>query len=425
LFGRLRWLAVVLPALVVALIELLSDTALDQALPFPWDTILVTFVVVVLASAFSLVAFRRIDALAASLAARNAELERRNATVRALNQVGLAISAISGLDRILQAVVDQARDLLDADGAVLLVDAGSSDRVARATSGLDVAATQPAPGASRLEVPLQRGGTTFGSLVVGSGGARSYGADDVETLGSLASQAAIAIENARLQERLREVAVIEERTRIAREMHDGLAQVLAYVNTKSQAVEGLLEAERIPEARTQLGQLAAAARSIYVDVREAILGLRSAIDPGTGLAAAIEQYAARFAEASKLAVDVKASAAARSVDLPDAAADHAFRVVQESLTNVRKHAAARRVSIRLDAEASRLVVRVIDDGQGMPGASAPPTDWPHYGMAAMKERAAAAGGVISWTPREPHGTEVRLEVPTSTALGTAVGAGAA
>ena len=117
MFGRLRWLAIVVPGLVVAVMELLSDTALDEALPFPMDTIVVTTVVIVLSFVFSYLAFRRIDALAVALASRNAELERRNATVRAINQVNLAISAISGLDRILQAVVDQARNLLDADGA--------------------------------------------------------------------------------------------------------------------------------------------------------------------------------------------------------------------------------------------------------------------------------------------------------------------
>ena len=411
MFGHLRWLAVVLPALVVAVIELLSDTALDKLLPFPVDTILVVVVVVAIAFAFSYVAFRRIDNLALALAARNAELERRNATVRALNQVNLAVAAISGVDRILQEVVDQARDLLKADGAVLSVDAGTGERLVRAASGIDVPARQPSAGASRLEVPLQRGGVTFGSLVVGSGGARSYDANDLETLGSLASQAAIAIENARLQERLREVAVIEERTRIAREMHDGLAQVLAYVNTKSQAVEGLLESGRVPEARTQLTQLAAAARSIYVDVREAILGLRSAIDPGTGLVAAIEEYAARFAEASRLVVEVRASPAARTVDLPEPAAGHAFRVVQESLTNVRKHAAARRILIDLGIEASTLVLRIRDDGVGIESGLDHPTDWPHYGMPAMRERAGAAGGTITWSSLQPHGTEVRLDVP--------------
>jgi signal transduction histidine kinase len=427
MFGRLRWLAIVLPGLAVGAIELWSDTALDELLPFPLDTLLVVGIVVALAAAFSFLGFRRIDSLAGALAARNEELERRNATVRALNQVSLAITAISGLDRILQAVVDQARQLLAADRAVLMVDSGTGDRVVRAASESGPH-TQPGRmgDASRLEVPLQRGAVTLGSLVVESESARSYDADDLETLGSLASQAAIAIENARLQERLREVAVIEERTRIAREMHDGLAQVLAYVNTKSQAVEGLLDSDRVPEARTQLKQLAAAARSIYIDVREAILGLRSAIDPGTGLVAAIEEYAARFAEASKLAVDVRASPGARSVELSEAAADHAFRVVQESLTNVRKHAAAHRATIDLGVEASTLVLRVIDDGVGMAPAVDRATDWPHYGLTAMRERASAAGGTITLRSLEPHGTEVRLDVPLQPSLdGSSVAAAAA
>ena len=122
--------------------------------------------------------------------------------------------------------------------------------------------------------------------MVGSGRARGFEVDEVETLSSLANQAAIAIENARLQARLRELAVDAERERIAREMHDGLAQVLGYVNTKSQAIEELLVAGRTIEARGLLAELAAAARSIYVDVREAILGLRSPVAPGVGLVAA-------------------------------------------------------------------------------------------------------------------------------------------
>ena len=93
---------------------------------------------------------------------------------------------------------------------------------------------------ARLEAPLQRAGETIGLLMVGSMVERAFEIDEVETLSSLANQAAIAIENARLQARLRELAVVAERERIAREMHDGLAQVLGYVNTKSQAIEELL-----------------------------------------------------------------------------------------------------------------------------------------------------------------------------------------
>jgi signal transduction histidine kinase len=410
---RLRWRAILLPALAVGLIELVSDTALDEQLQFPLDTALVVLIVGVLAYIFSSLTFRRIDSLASQLELRNAELERRNATVRALHSVSVAITAIAELDRILQAVVDQARGLIGADGAVLQLDAGAGEATIRAESGdADVVgASAPGPEGSRFEVPLQRGGRTIGSLVVGSRGGRSYSADEVETLSSLANQAAIAVENAHLQERLRELAVAEERERIAREMHDGLAQVLGYVNTKSLAVEHLLEGNRVEEARAQLGQLAAAARSIYVDVREAILGLRSAIDPATGLVPAIEEYAGRFAEASKLVVEVRAAAEARVATLPDATQGHVFRVVQESLTNVRKHAAAGRVSIGLEVVRDMLVVRVIDDGSGMAPTTKVATDWPHYGLAAMNERAAAVGGTIEWLSAPDGGTVVRLQVP--------------
>jgi nitrate/nitrite-specific signal transduction histidine kinase len=431
MFERIRWLTILLPGLTVGAIELISDTALDQALPFPWDTLMVVAVVIALSFVFSRLAFGRIDALAGELARQNAELQRRNATVRALHRVSVAITGISDLERILGTVVDQARELLGADGAALLLDSGAGELAVRARSGepgvLDIpgrpaligTATTGSVEGARLEAPLQRGGETIGSLVVGSWIARSYSADELETLASLANQAAIAVENARLQDRLRELAVAEERERIAREMHDGLAQVLGYVNTKSQAVEQLLEDDRVADARAQLHQLASAARSIYVDVREAILGLRSAIDPATGLVPAIEAYARRFAEASKLVVDVRATAAARAVILPPAAQGHLFRVVQESLTNVRKHAEARRARVQLEVESSNLVLSVADDGRGMAPVADRATDWPHYGLAAMRERASAIGGAIDWSRAPEGGTLVRLVVPVPAAVPSA------
>jgi signal transduction histidine kinase len=131
----------------------------------------------------------------------------------------------------------------------------------------------------------------------------------VETLSALATQAGLALEAARLQNELQVLAIQGERERIAREMHDGLAQVLGYVNTKSQAVEEMLAAGRVDEARRLLAELAAAARSVYVDVREAILSLSDAGAFRSGLAAALEEYAALYAESSKLAVHFHTSPA--------------------------------------------------------------------------------------------------------------------
>ena len=151
-------------------------------------------------------------------------------------------------------------------------------------------------------------------------------------------------------------------------MHDGLAQVLGYVNTKSQAIEELLLAGRTDEARGLLAELAAAARSIYVDVREAILGLRSPVVPGVGLIAAVEEYADRFAEASKIVVRVEASADARHLDLGPEVQAQVFRIVQEALTNVRKHSGARRADIAFEVEDGRLEVVIADTGHGFESA---------------------------------------------------------
>jgi signal transduction histidine kinase len=264
-----------------------------------------------------------------------------------------------------------------------------------------------------LAAPIQRGAASIGTLVVGARTPRAYGVSAVETMASLASQAAIAIENDRLMGQLRELAVRGERERIAREMHDGLAQVLGYVNTKSQAVEELLAAGRIDAARNQLRELAAAARSVYVDVREAILGLTSPIAPERGLVGAVEEYARRFSEASKLVVMVDASDATNDVRLTPEVQAQTFRILQEALTNVRKHAAAHRVRVSLDVADDQLRVRVDDDGRGMSEAD-DVGGWPRYGLTSMRERAAGMGGSIELMP-QPHGTRVELRVPLATA----------
>jgi signal transduction histidine kinase len=415
---------VVLSIAAIALIEILSDSVLDQALPFPWDTLTVIAVVAVLGVIGARLAFRSIDRLALTLRERNAALEASDASARALHRVSMSLSTLTDLNDILRAVVEQARLLLDADIALLiLVRPDATLRLAASSGPVDAFSPEGRLTGSdfrrfvradmlrgHLAAPLRRGGREIGTLAVGSRGGRAYTVDAVETLESLASQAAIAIENDRLAAELREMAVRGERERIAREMHDGLAQVLGYVNTKSQAVEELLAAGRTEAARGQLSQLAAAARSVYVDVREAILGLTSPIPAQGGLVGAIEEYARRFSDASKLATSVEASPAARRTRLSPEAQAGAFRIVQEALTNIRKHAAAHRALIHVDTDARVLRIFVEDDGRGFDPGSADERGWPHFGLQAMHERAAALGGTLVMQNRDP-GTRLELRVP--------------
>lgn len=218
-------------------------------------------------------------------------------------------------------------------------------------------------------------------------------------------------ENARLQQQLSDLAVRGERERIAREMHDGLAQVLGYVNTKAQAVEELLTVGEVAPARRQLSELAGAARSVYVDTRAAILGLTEAVPLDRGIAAALADYGTRFAEISKMAVTVDASPAARELRLAPEVEGHVVRIAQEALTNVRKHAAARRASVRLDVGGGQLTLAVEDDGEGFDPATAAASDWPQYGMRSIRERASAIEGAAEWSSRPGAGTVFRLRLP--------------
>lgn len=179
-------------------------------------------------------------------------------------------------------------------------------------------------------------------------------------------------ENARLQERLLSVAVLEERERIAREMHDHVGQVLGYVNTKAQAVRALVEAGRLDDARRHLSQLEEAARQVYADLREAILSLRITPAPDRGLRQALEEYVRRFGEMSGLPVHLALDAADALDGLPAAVQLHLIRIVQEALTNVRKHARAGRAWVHCARDGDDLVVRVSDDGVGFDPGAAPP-----------------------------------------------------
>ena len=430
-----RLLVVAAAVVLVGTGEALSDTAFDAFLPFPFHTLLVLAVVAAVVGTGAWYAFRQIDRLNGDLRERNEVLESRNAVLRAVYDISLAVAGQADPDQTIAAIVDHARSLLRVDAALLALDGPAGElrlRAARAVPGVLVGDEPMAGGVMapteddlgcylrpgyeiRLSTPVSHGDKRVGmiGIAVPQGLHRRFGAADVETLAALATQAGLALEAARLQSQLKMLAVQGERERIAREMHDGLAQVLGYVNTKSQAVEELLAAGRVAEARRQLAELASAARSVYVDVREAILSLSTPVLPDRGVAAALEEYAALFAESSKLAVQFHATPEAVRAQLSAAAQAEVFSIAREALTNVRKHARAHRVGLDLVLTVDELVLRVDDDGTGFEAEllTIGPERWPHFGLAGMRERAESVGGSIAWHSRPGVGTQVELHVP--------------
>ena len=362
MFTRLQWLSVLATVAVVAAIEVVSDTILDEEMPFPVDAFVVALVVFVTSATLSWLAFREINRLTGMLERRNRELALRTATARGLQEVAVAVAAGSDLQPTLRdgrrsragtawAPTSRCLTWRFREPAACGFDRPTSEPFPPGADGSDDSTFAVEGLTSTISSPIRVGVETVGELAAATRTGRTFDVDDVEAISALAGMAGVAIRNHELRGTMRELAVRGERERIAREMHDGLAQVLAYVSAKSAVADELLATGRVPEARAQLADLGAAARSTYVDVREAILGLTTPVDAEHGLAGAIEEYGARFAGASKLAVTVDATPAARTAHLSAGAEAQAFRIVQEALTNVRKHAEASRVSVTLEVVA--------------------------------------------------------------------------
>ena len=417
---------------VVGGIEIVVDSSLDAVLAWPWKTAVVTLVMGLVAGAAVWFAAGQIDRLRADLTERNATLQSRNETLRAVYDISLAVSGQADPDRTISAIVEHARRLLGVEGAVLALDTPNGFlrlRAASAAEGVleplkdgEVPPTYDdldcflAEGYEiRATAPVKHGERRLGTLalVCGRKSRRGFETAEVEAFSALATQVGLAIEAARIQDELQELAVQRERERIARDMHDGLAQVLGYVNTKSQAVSHLLSEGRIEDAREQLGQLEAAARSVFADVREAILNLSGASPSERGLATALEEYAASLGRTSGVSIVFRATPEAASASLSAATTAEVFSIAREALTNVRKHAHAHRIEVTMRRDEADVTLTIRDDGVGFEAdvLSRGPERWPHFGIAGMRERAESVGGRVAWRSHPGEGTEVELHVP--------------
>jgi len=212
---------------------------------------------------------------------------------------------------------------------------------------------------------------------------------------------------------LRQRAIVEERERIARELHDGLAQVLGYVHTKATAVRLLLGRQQVAAAEGHLIQLEEAARGLFVDVREAILGLRMTTRHDLRLAGLLREYAGHFSQLSDLPVEVNITPSVETLPLPPETELQLLRIVQEALTNVRKHARASRARVALSNGGPMMEVLVSDDGAGFePGAveAGLGNGRQHFGLCTMRERAESIGAELLLESAPGQGTCVRVRL---------------
>jgi signal transduction histidine kinase len=264
----------------------------------------------------------------------------------------------------------------------------------------------------QASVPLKSKDRVLGVITMASKGRRPFSPQEVTILTAIGQQIGVAIENARLYEQVQSMAALEERDRLGRELHDGLAQVLGYLHLKSKAVEGLLSSGEVAQAQAELREMQEVAQEAYGDVRESILGLRTTITPGAGLIPALTEYLHKFSQQSGISARLVVGDDAR-MEFAPAAEIQLLRIIQEALTNIRKHSQASRAWVRFEADREGVVITVEDDGQGFDPSRIGQDGQHHFGLQTMRERAESVGGNLHISTEPGQGTRVIVRLPFS------------
>ncbi len=258
--------------------------------------------------------------------------------------------------------------------------------------------------------PLRYRDRLLGVILLSNlGTERVFTEQDLETLGLFADQAAIAIENARLYEEVQSLAVLQERQRIAREMHDSFAQTLGVLHLQ------LLRArENCPPTDARLtavlGEMAATTEHAYDELRQSIFDLRTMVSRGLGWIPTLTEYLHEFSARTGIPVRLEA-ADELPARLPPATEVQLIRIIQEALANVSKHAGADQARVRLRPEGRWVRMTIEDDGQGFQPEVLAATKRDHFGLEAMRERAESLGGKLEVDSAPGRGTRIVAMLP--------------
>ncbi|MGW5125682.1 GAF domain-containing sensor histidine kinase [Streptomyces sp. NPDC004069] len=263
-----------------------------------------------------------------------------------------------------------------------------------------------------IGLPIRDGDEVIGALFLANKncerpqGGCGFTEEDEELLAILAQHAAIALTNARLYERSRELTIAEERSRLAHELHDAVSQKLFSLRLTAQAATALVDRDPA-RAKGELQQVAALAAEAVDELRAAVVELRPAALDEDGLVATLRNQI----QVLDRAHSARVTFTTRGIRaLPAAQEEAMLRVAQEALHNALRHAWADHVDVALDRRDCGAVLRITDDGAGF-DPKAVRRAGRHLGLVSMRDRASGVGGRLTVESAPGKGTAIEMEVP--------------
>ena len=257
-------------------------------------------------------------------------------------------------------------------------------------------------------IPLYAGDKKLGVMNVASPDWRSLSPEELQLLYTIGDLLSIAVERARLFARSSQLGAAEERNRLAREIHDTLAQGLSATALQLESADALLDSNP-QRAREPLRRALSLTRSNLEEARRSVLDLRAAPLENRPLSEALKALVDRWE--AETGIGARFSAVNGSRPLPSGVEAALYRICQEALTNVARHAEAGRVGVRLVATPQQVRLSVEDDGRGFDPSGVPGD---RHGLVGMRERAQMLGGVLEVRSSPGEGTKVEATVPLET-----------
>jgi signal transduction histidine kinase len=431
---HLRVAGVVLPVIFVVALELIRYSIAEKNFAGYSPHIIPALVTVVAIVGFSFVMFHFVARAQAETAQVVMNLRRRQREGHAFYDALLRISNQDPLADILAAVARQGRDLLASDHAAVCLNHATTRSVqldptpsgaafprdgvcivpdaeefyALHDLGYARSLRSSAELKESMQVQVQSSGRVFGEVWIGRTSAVPFDERDREFLTTFSDIASIAVTSARMRESERHGAILAERERLARELHDSLAQVLGAVHLRLRALASREDAVA-PATVLELVELADVCEEGYGDARGAILDLHESSRVDRNLLDSLRAYLDKYSRQCGIATSLEASPE-DDLALPPRSEIQIIRVVQEALTNVRKHSGAAAATVRVTANNGTVTFVVEDDGGGF-DVTEELFERGGFGLHSMRERMEMIGGTLLTDSASGHGTRVVAELP--------------